>query len=111
MQKEEDDKPLTAGDVTISADALQQLRQLQDTSSLAALEEAAKKQQQANGTNGSLPREELERISAKLDKVLHHLADLFPSLLYRHIPVSGCSQCRHGRALLFSRIVFRSSQA
>lgn len=90
VQKEEDDKPLSAGDVTISANALQQLRQLQDTSSLAALEEAAKKQQQANGTNGSLPREELERISAKLDKVLHCLAVLFPSILNRRIPVSAC---------------------
>ena len=70
QKEEEDSKPLNASDVTISADALQQLRQLQDTSSLAALEEAARKQQQANGSNGGkLPKEDLERISAKLDKV------------------------------------------
>lgn len=53
--------------MTISADALAQLQQLQDTSSLAALEKVAKQ----NGANGELPKEDLERISAKLDKVRH----------------------------------------
>lgn len=65
VKEEPEKKKLEAKDVTISADALAQLQQLQDTSSLAALEKVAKQ----NSANGELPKEDLERISAKLDKV------------------------------------------
>ena len=77
LQEEPERKKLEAKDVTISADALRQLQLLQDTSSLAALEKVAKQ----NSANGELPKEDLERISAKLDKVLL-LPLRVPSVLY-----------------------------
>jgi predicted CopG family antitoxin len=61
-------EPLSTSDITISAEALEKLRQLKEKKSMATLEEEAAKQVLKNGNNGSLPREDLERIAGKLDK-------------------------------------------
>lgn len=88
QEEEENAKPLSAKDVTISADALQQLRQLQDTSSLAALEKIANSEAAKNSANGKLPQEDLERISSKLDKVQPRIyvpRHACPNIVPRHL--------------------------